>query len=88
LLYLLIIIFFENIPGKFFFLIYPPAADVAGKKNIITDLKTTLYKSVQQNNRFKKCIQGKSLKNSTLQGASRKIVFTEGQTKHAYITGV
>jgi hypothetical protein len=31
---------------------------VAGKKNKITDLKNKTFKSVEQNNRFKKCIQG------------------------------
>jgi hypothetical protein len=35
-------------------LICPPFAIVAGKINRITDLKNTLFKSVEQNNRFKK----------------------------------
>jgi ribosomal protein S12 len=35
----------------------------------------------EQNNRFKKCTQGASPKNSTLQGASQKKKITVGKNK-------
>jgi hypothetical protein len=42
---------------------------------------------IEQNNRFKKCIQGVSPKNSTLQGVSHKKKITGRNTKYTYITG-
>jgi hypothetical protein len=49
--------------------------------------ETAASDAFPQNNQFKKCIQGTSPQNSTLQGANHKKKITGGKTKHAYITG-
>ena len=53
-----VIIFFILPSCKIYFFDLSLFADMADKKNRITDLKNTLFKSVEQNNRFKKCVQG------------------------------
>jgi uncharacterized protein (UPF0218 family) len=46
-----------------------------------------LFKSVEQNNRLKKCIQSGKSKKSILQGIISKQIITKGKAKLAYFAG-